>query len=91
MIENRRARNLGEMNYFTTSTYSLPSSVYIVIAKRRIGHTSQKVLEFIINTDLDGLLSEHCELLLKFIPTEDEVIIIMSLCVLRVCVCCVCV
>lgn len=44
-----------------------------MIAKRRIGHTSQRVSEFILNTDLDGLLPEHCELLLKFIPTEEEV------------------
>ena len=48
-------------------------SCFIVIAKRRIGHTSHRVSEFIMNTDLDGLLSEHCELLLKFIPTEEEV------------------
>ena len=46
---------------------------YTVIAKRRIGQTSQKVSEFILNTDLDGLLPEHCELLLKFIPSEEEV------------------
>ena len=46
---------------------------FTVIAKRRIGHTSQKVSEFIVNTDLDGLLPEHCELLLKFIPSEEEV------------------
>ena len=26
-----------------------------------------------MNADLDGLLPEHCELLLKFIPTEEEV------------------
>ena len=44
-----------------------------VIAKRRIVHSSNKVSEFILNTDLDGLLPEHCELLLKFIPTEEEV------------------
>ena len=44
-----------------------------MIAKRRIGRTSHRVSEFIVNTDLDGLLPEHCELLLKFIPTEEEV------------------
>jgi hypothetical protein len=44
----------------------------LVIAKRRIGHTSYRVTEFIMNADLDGLLPEHCELLLKFIPTEEE-------------------
>jgi len=43
-----------------------------VIAKRRIGHTPVQIKLFIQNTDLDGLLPEHCELLLKFIPSEEE-------------------
>ena len=47
--------------------------VHIVIAKRRIGHRGEEVRDFILETDLDGLLPEHCELLLKFIPTEEEV------------------
>lgn len=44
-----------------------------VIAKRRIGHTAEEVRDFILATDLDGLLPEYCELLLKFIPTKEEV------------------
>jgi len=44
-----------------------------VIAKRRIGHTPVQIKLVIQNTDLDGLLPEHCELLLKFIPSEEEV------------------
>ena len=44
-----------------------------MIAKRRIGHTPVQIKLFILNTDLDGLLPEHCELLLKFIPAEEEV------------------
>lgn len=44
-----------------------------MIAKRRIGHTAVEIRDFILETDLDGLPSEYCELLLKFIPTEEEV------------------
>lgn len=44
-----------------------------MIAKRRIGHSPFQIKDFILNTDLDGLLPEHCELLLKFIPTNEEV------------------
>lgn len=44
-----------------------------MIAKRRIGHTAEEVRDFILATDLDGLLPEYCELLLKFIPTKEEV------------------
>ena len=45
-----------------------------MIAKRRIGHSAEDVRDFILATDLDGLLPEYCELLLKFIPTQEEVI-----------------
>lgn len=50
-----------------------------VIAKRRIGHSAEDVRDFILTTDLDGLLPEYCELLLKFIPTQEEVCL-KSLC-----------
>jgi hypothetical protein len=43
------------------------------IAIRRIGHTPESIAEAISCTDLDTLNSEHCELLLKFIPTKEEV------------------
>lgn len=29
--------------------------------------------EAVVYTDLDSLTTEHCELLLKFIPTKEEV------------------
>ncbi|XP_065183760.1 formin-like protein isoform X2 [Sycon ciliatum] len=44
----------------------------LVIAKRRIGHPSNKIRQYIQNTDLDGLHADHAELLLKFVPTKDE-------------------
>lgn len=44
-----------------------------MIAKRRIGHSAEDVRDFVLATDLDGLLPEYCELLLKFIPTQEEV------------------
>ena len=47
--------------------------MHAVIAKRRIGHTAEEVRDFVLATDLDGLLPEYCELLLKFIPTKEEV------------------
>ena len=53
-----------------------------VIAKRRIGHTAEEVRDFILATDLDGLLPEYCELLLKFIPTKEEVRKTVPVCVL---------
>ena len=40
---------------------------------KRIGHSAEEVRDFILATDLDGLLPEYCELLLKFIPTKEEV------------------
>ena len=49
-----------------------------MIAKRRIGQNARTIMEFILNTDLDGLLPEHCDLLLKFIPTQEEVSLMIS-------------
>ena len=46
-----------------------------MIAKRRIGRTAQDISDLIINTDLADLLPEHCDLLLKFIPSPEEVTI----------------
>ena len=75
LIEQRRARNLGAKWKLIIQEHC--ENIVIlsrpVIAKRRIGHTSYRVTEFIMNADLDGLLPEHCELLLKFIPTKEEV------------------
>ena len=47
--------------------------VILVIAKRRIGYPSEVVKQFILNSDLDGLWGEQCDLLLKFIPSKEEV------------------
>ena len=44
-----------------------------VFAKRRIRLDPSYIAQFILNTDLDGLLSEHCELLLQIVPQEKEV------------------
>lgn len=44
-----------------------------VFAKRRIRLDPGNISQFILNTDLDGLLSEHCELLLQIVPQEKEV------------------
>ena len=55
------------------STFYYYTSARPVIAKRRIGHSAEDIRDFILATDLDGLLPEYCELLLKFIPTQEEV------------------
>jgi len=47
--------------------------ICVVIAKRRIGHNAFEIRDYIMETDLDGLPGEYCELLLKFIPSEEEV------------------
>ena len=58
---------------FIVSNASENTILCLVIAKRRIGHSAEDVRDFILATDLDGLLPEYCELLLKFIPTQEEV------------------
>ena len=77
MIESRRARNLGKScrssSLKLVFTASENTILHPVIAKRRIGHSAEDVRDFILATDLDGLLPEYCELLLKFIPTQEEV------------------
>ena len=47
-----------------------------MIAKRRIGHSAEKIGVFVNNTDLVEIPAENVELLQKFIPTKDEVITI---------------
>ena len=44
-----------------------------VFAKWCIRLDPSYIAQFILNTDLDGLLSEHCELLLQIVPQEKEV------------------
>ena len=44
-----------------------------MIAKRRIGQSAEVVMQYILHTDLDGLWGDYCELLLKLIPTKEEV------------------
>lgn len=43
------------------------------IAIRRIGRSPAAVGVAVTCTALDALNTEHCELLLKFIPTKEEV------------------
>ncbi|XP_065846730.1 formin-like protein 3 [Oscarella lobularis] len=44
----------------------------LIIAKRRVGLPAALVQRHINNMDLDGICAEHVELLLKFIPTKEE-------------------
>ena len=65
------------VNHIVSLHISLP---LLVIAKRRIGRSAIDIRDFILQTDLDGLSGEYCELLLKFIPTEEEVGYLCSTC-----------
>lgn len=47
--------------------------VVTVFVKRRVKQSPQLVTQHINNTDLDGLPTEHCELLLQIVPQENEV------------------
>lgn len=47
----------------------------LVITKRRIGKNAPVVQTAINHCDIVALPAEHAELLLKFIPTKDEVFI----------------
>ncbi|XP_074647674.1 formin-like protein 3, partial [Tubulanus polymorphus] len=44
----------------------------MVITKRRIGHTSRMIRDFIDKLNLENLPGEYAELLIKFIPAKDE-------------------
>eukprot|EP00118_Oscarella_pearsei_P004550 m.19705 g.19705 ORF g.19705 m.19705 type:complete len:1124 (+) comp27884_c0_seq2:125-3496(+) len=44
----------------------------LIIAKRRVGLPAALVQRHIHNMDLDGICAEHVELLLKFIPSKEE-------------------
>ena len=45
----------------------------LVIAKRRIGFSPKCIKQHIDNSDISELSSEFAELLLKFVPTKEEV------------------
>ncbi|XP_048575973.1 formin-like protein isoform X2 [Nematostella vectensis] len=44
----------------------------LVIARRRIQHDTERIKELVSHCDLAELPSEHAELLLKFVPTKEE-------------------
>ncbi|XP_064624018.1 formin-like protein 3 isoform X2 [Lineus longissimus] len=44
----------------------------LIITKRRIGHSARMIRECIDKCDLEQLSGESAELLLKFVPTKDE-------------------
>lgn len=47
--------------------------LFLVIAKRRIGFSPKDIKQHIDNSDMSELNSEFAELLLKFVPTKEEV------------------
>lgn len=47
-----------------------------VIARHRIKHKTDEIKDLIDACDLVELTPEHAELLLKFVPTKDEVLIV---------------
>ena len=54
---------------FTSASFSCHS----VIARRRIQHSTEAIGSLIDQCDLVELPPEHAELLLKFVPTKEEV------------------
>ena len=54
---------------FTSASFFCPS----VIARRRIQHSTEAIGSLIDQCDLVELPPEHAELLLKFVPTKEEV------------------
>lgn len=56
-------------NDFTSASFSCHS----VIARRRIQHSTEAIGSLIDQCDLVELPPEHAELLLKFVPTKEEV------------------
>ena len=46
---------------------------FLVITKRRIGKSMFTIRDAINNCDIVALPAEHAELLLKLLPTKDEV------------------
>ena len=49
------------------------TNLCLVIAKRRIGFSPKCIKQHIDNSDISELSSEFAELLLKFVPTKEEV------------------
>jgi len=49
------------------------SFILSVIARRRIQHSTETIGALIDQCDLVELPPEHAELLLKFVPTKEEV------------------
>jgi len=56
----------------TLNLLSSNKSKNIIITKRRIGHSMPIIQEAINNCDIVTLPAEHAELLLKILPTKDE-------------------
>ena len=81
LFDNKRQRGIGQSNilhstlYFELHVLIKISIIFLVavFAKRRIRLNPLYISQFILNTDLNGLLSEHCELLLQIVPQEKEV------------------
>ena len=51
---------------------------FLVITKRRIGKSMPTIQDAINNCDIVSLPAEHAELLLKLLPTKDEVVLSFS-------------
>lgn len=49
-------------------------NMFIVITKRKIGLTGPEVREYVDHFDVNHLSGDYAELLLRFLPTKDEVI-----------------
>ncbi|XP_065065568.1 formin-like protein 1 isoform X2 [Rhopilema esculentum] len=70
-IQKRQEKAMKKLSA-TLNLLSPNKAKNLIIAKRRIGKDASFVQEAINNCDIVALSSEHAELLLKFIPTKDE-------------------
>lgn len=83
LFDSKRTRGISKLchDYFINfSTYlhanecvSYLIFILLVFAKRRVRKEPEVISELIACTDLDGLITEHCELLLQIVPKESEV------------------
>ena len=76
MISNSFASCLLRVSKAPKLTILLPMLYivyFLVITKRRIGKSMSTIRDAINNCDIVALPAEHAELLLKLLPTKDEV------------------
>ena len=68
LFDSKRTRGIRKITIIIINYY-----YKLVFAKRRVRKEPEIISEMISNVDLDGLITEHCELLISIVPQESEV------------------